>query len=713
MIEKPLPTNWIIASIIALGIAEILTQLVVMREFLSAFYGNELVIGILLANWLLIGGIGSYLGTRVVKILDKQRILILFHVLIAFILPASILIIRNLYNFAFIRGELVGVTQVFIAAFLILLPICLITGFSLPLFSVLYSRKQHASQVGSVYFFDSLSNIIGGAVFSFVLIYFLTSFQVAIIVLIINLAFAAVLSIKCRRYVFAALAAVLLVAAFISSLFVNLESISVRQQYPGQNIVLMEDSVYGRLVVTADWAQLNFFKDGMPMFSTDSPQVNEEKVHYAMLQHPDPKTVLLISGGISGTTDELLKYNLTSIDYVELDPVLIKVGREYTSSLDDPRVRVRNIDARLFVRQSTVRYDVVIIDSPEPSTAQSNRYYTEEFFAELKSVMSPRGILGLHIPSGEEYMNEETRMLDAAVYNSLKKSFKNILVIPGDTAYLIASDAKLDYGYYDYLDVRGIDNVFVRKEYLKDKLEKSRIDYFNSAVSQYDVTNSDFRPVAYYYHLLYWLRQFEADYFVFIAALVLLLVLVMWRIDSVGFAVFSSGFAGISLELVILVGFQVLYGYVYGKMGVIITAFMLGLALGAFYVTKRLEKVSKRTVSLLSISIAAYSLLLPLFFYLVHAVENDAVLGVMASLIFPAITVIIGILVGALFPAASKLRFKEAGATSGRFYFYDYAGACIGAVLVTVLLIPLLGIFWTCAVIAAVAFVASVLNLKK
>ncbi len=48
--------------VLSLGFTSTITQIILLREFLSVFYGNELVIGIILGNWMIITGIGSYLG---------------------------------------------------------------------------------------------------------------------------------------------------------------------------------------------------------------------------------------------------------------------------------------------------------------------------------------------------------------------------------------------------------------------------------------------------------------------------------------------------------------------------------------------------------------------------------------------------------------------------------------------------------------------------
>jgi len=58
-------------AVTALGISSIAVQLIVLREFLNVFYGNELVFGIILGSWFLLTGLGSYLGRYVRKLVNK------------------------------------------------------------------------------------------------------------------------------------------------------------------------------------------------------------------------------------------------------------------------------------------------------------------------------------------------------------------------------------------------------------------------------------------------------------------------------------------------------------------------------------------------------------------------------------------------------------------------------------------------------------------
>ena len=80
-------------------------------------------------------------------------------------------------------------------------------------------------------------------------------------------------------------------------------------------------------MVTQAAGQLNFIENGVPLFSTENVGRVEETVHYAMAQRPNARRVLLISGGVSGTACEMLKYPVEAVDYVELDPLILRVAR--------------------------------------------------------------------------------------------------------------------------------------------------------------------------------------------------------------------------------------------------------------------------------------------------------------------------------------------------------------------------------------------------
>jgi spermidine synthase len=99
--------------------------------------------------------------------------------------------------------------------------------------------------------------------------------------------------------------------------------------------------------------------------------------------------------------------------------------------------------------------------------------------------------------------------------------------------------------------------------------------------------NLDFKPASYYGLLHYWLSKFQGSLLLPIliaCTITVLIIALIVQTPRMGppLALSLSGFSGMGLEIVILLAFQVIYGFVYQQLGIIITAFLLGTALGGF-----------------------------------------------------------------------------------------------------------------------------------
>jgi len=690
-------------SVIVIGFSSILTQIIFLRESISGFYGNELLLGVVLGNWLLLTGIGSYLG-RFSK--GGLELFIITEILLAIIVIPSIFLIRIIRNFIATPGELLPLNLVFFYSLLILSPFCLLSGFQFTLASKIFSRekKDKAYEASRVYVLDSIGDLLGGFFFSYFLVFFFDSFQSISLIIFLNLFSGFLLSKNLRRgREFRALISFLAVFFFILLSQSNLSLISTEIQFSPQRVLAQENSIYGNLVVTQRESQLNFYENSFPLFSTGNNFSNEEKIHYAMLQNPSAERVLLISGGISGTLNEILKYpEIERIDYVELDPKIIELGRKFLSeNLKSERVRVHNIDGRLWVKKSKEKYDSVIIDLPDPESIQVNRFYTLEFFQEVKGILNKDGILALSLSGGENYLSEEERDLNSAIYKTLKRVFNNVIIIPGDTNFFISSDGNLSYDYGKRLEDSKIKTEFIQY-YLPGKITEDRIDYILSVVKEREDVrvNEDFKPVSHYYYLKYYLSLFNLDFTFTLVIILLILILTFYltKFKPLPLSIFVVGFSGMALEFILILGFQILYGYVYEKIGVIITAFMLGVFLSSYYVTKRIRKLTA-SITGFQFSLALYPLILSLILLGISRISETSMIFLSVEILFPVLTSVLGALVGAIFPLAVKIYFekkKDIAKTISLLYSIDLIGSCLGAYTGSVILVPLLGVWDSC-----------------
>jgi len=216
--------------------------------------------------------------------------------------------------------------------------------------------------------------------------------------MIINFGTAIFLYFASNRSASYILTGILYIAMAGFVLITDINKIAYNRLFPGQELIEQMDTPYNNLAISESEGQFNFYQNGTPLFSTGDMISNEENVHYAMLQHHNPKNVLLLSGGISGTIDEILKYNITSIDYVEADPGLIYLGNKYLKNLQkNKNVNIINQDARLFLKDYEKKYDVVLINLPDPSNTFLNRYYTIEFIEELKQRLTRSSVISINL----------------------------------------------------------------------------------------------------------------------------------------------------------------------------------------------------------------------------------------------------------------------------------------------------------------------------
>jgi spermidine synthase len=694
------PRPILFLAVSSFGVSAFMTQLTLMRELLAAFSGNELIFGIVLGNWMLLTGIGSALGKTASRLKSPITLFVLLEILIAILPLADVFLLRTLRNVVFIRGAEVGLTETVAACFVLMAPYCLATGYLLTLACMAASTGPDSAGIGQVYFFDNLGGVLGGILFTFVLIRLFSHFGILYFPAVLNLALAALVAVSARRRL-PAIAAALLAAGLIAAAAVyNLDDITCNLQYGGQKVVYHGSSPYGMLVVTEDAGQYNFIENGLPLFSTHNIEQVEETVHYAMAQRPDAKNVLLISGGASGTAREILKYPAAVVDYVELDPLVLDVARRFLpEELNNPRIHVINADGRQYAKQTGRRYNVVIVDAPDPSTSQINRLYTREFFDQVHRVLAPDGVLSISLGGYEGYISKELARLIAVADRTLAQVYKNVLILPGARNFFLASDGRLTAAVVDRIEQAGIPTRLVNRSYLNAMLTPDRMADVRRALSDQAPINEDFNPILYFYHLRYWISQFTLRFGFFEAGLVVLLIIYLARLRPAPLAIFSGGFAASALEVVLLLGFQILHGCVYHQVGLIITMFMLGLGIGSLAMNRLLPRCGRIHLAGLALAITIYSLCVPYILMVLGKSESPTVAWASWPAI-PVMTLLLAVLVGMEFPLAGKVGFQDVTATAARLYTADYIGAALGALLVSTLLIPVLGVTVVCLLAA-------------
>ena len=143
-----------------------------------------------------------------------------------------------------------------------------------------------------------------------------------------------------------------------------------------------------------------------------------------LLGRPPERVAIL--GNAGGTTARALGvyYPDASVDGVELDPAVSRVGRRYFGMGDNPRLTVRDADARPFLRATDARYDLIVVDAYRQPYVP---FYlaTREFFRLVREHLRPRGVVALNVAA----VPDDKRLVDA-VGGTLAADFPQVLEWP-------------------------------------------------------------------------------------------------------------------------------------------------------------------------------------------------------------------------------------------------------------------------------------------
>ena len=719
-----------------------------LRELMVVFYGNESSIGLMLGSWLFWTAAGSSLAGRfTTRTRQPRRLMAGIQVLIAAILPWTILAVRAAKGvLETVPGEVLGPGAMLLTAFSTLGPLCILSGALFTAGSQVYATAVTASAgeaTGSVYLWEAVGASGGGVLAGLVLIRYWSSLEIAGLLAVLNLLAACGLAMAARPLRHAAMGGLVGLAILAGSggWPRRLEAISQERFWRGQHLVATRNSVYGSLAVVGTEGSRSVYENGVVLFTVPDPAAAEEAVHYALLEHPSPRSLLLIGGGLNGSIAQALRHpTLERVDYVELDPVILDLAQEYFPNewlavRADPRVRVHVTDGRLFLKTTQSTFDVVIVNLPEPRNAQLNRFYTVEFFREASRKLTPTGLLSFQLRSSETYISAELGQFLRSIYRSLRAVFPEVTAIPGETVHFFAARqaGTLASGADELLarlHARNLQTSYVSEYYIPFRMTAERMAELDRQIRPTAATpiNRDFAPVAYYFDIALWSSQFNQGYrrlfrtmagvdfgvMVAVFAVVLAALVVGGRFLTetrhrlqlaAGCCTAATGFAMIGLEMLLLLGFQAVYGYVYQQLAWLIAAFMAGMALGTWLGMRRAANGGMRILGITQVLAAAAPLVLLGLFEAIGRADSATSLAA-SRMAFPALALGSGMLGGYEFPVASRMAPRP-----GTLYALDLAGSCVGAVLFSVWLVPVFGFLKTALLSAMVSLAAAMATL--
>ncbi len=332
-----------------------------------------------------------------------------------------------------------------IVQYLFICGIGLLLGFELPLITRLnsvYTRKLKVN-LGKVLKMDYIGALAGALLWVFLLPKFFTLIESALILGLLNLSAAAILlfyfrngvTLKARLWLFFLAALMVLGISFHKA---RNWTASAEQYLYRDRIIFSKTTRYQHIVITESRShEICCYINGSLQFnSADEHIYHENLVHPAFTLVPDPRRVLILGGGDGLAAREVLKYrSVKEIVLCDLDPEMTNLARTDPiltrlnhNSLSSAKIKILrhnalietkakekilvvnqhkrfgsrpefaaevsiiNLDAAALLENLAGKFDIIIIDFPDPNNEELAKLYSRTFYRRLTDRLAIDGV---------------------------------------------------------------------------------------------------------------------------------------------------------------------------------------------------------------------------------------------------------------------------------------------------------------------------------
>ncbi len=403
--ERPHPSPLVIALFVSVFVVATcgLVYELLASTIASYLLGDSVTqFSTVIGTYLFAMGIGSWLS-RYVKS-GELALFIRVELLIALIGGCSAALLFAMFPYVASFRILLYSIVFLIGAFV---------GLEIPLLMrILRGRYSFGETVSNVLTFDYIGALAASLLFPLVLVPQIGLVRTGFLFGLMNVAVAmAVLwMIPGRRGLLGEKAAALAIAALLLAGMFGADRLQRWSEDAGyqENVIYATSSRYQRIALTRGNGDLRLYLNGNLQFSSrDEYRYHETLVHPAMGRARNPANVLILGGGDGLAAREVLRYpGVEHVTLVDLDPAMTRLfstsdvlTRLNHGSLTDRRMRVINADAFTWIRGARARYDVVIVDFPDPVDFSVGKLYTDSFYRALRQRMAPGGIISIQSTS--------------------------------------------------------------------------------------------------------------------------------------------------------------------------------------------------------------------------------------------------------------------------------------------------------------------------
>ncbi len=432
----------------------------------------------------------------------------------------------------------------------------MLIGYEIPLMMRINEEAEPEMRINlaQVLKMDYVGALVGALLWTFLLIRYLSIDRISFIVGLTTIASAILCYILYRKKIARPqlrIAELVVGGALVTAGLLMGRSLTLKaEQFLYQDPVITSlTSPFQHIVLTKNQSgNLRCYINGHLQFNeADEHIYHENLVHPAMHLATRREKILILGGGDGLALREVLKYpDVQSVSLVDLDPMMTELAatdpnliRLNGGSMQDPRLirkeaagitegpefiqtqpsqhekfsaeshptatlHVINLDAAEFVKSAPGRFDVVIMDFPDPNSPDLAKLYGRPFYDHLERLLHPGGILVQQ--SGSTFQAREAylcigRTLKAAGFDAVP--YHDNIPSFGEWGWWIATvgmPASHTRG-----GLEKIPELVVSTRYLTPELIQSSLVFGkDQLVSKHQDFTSLTQPRVYHYHLQGW-----------------------------------------------------------------------------------------------------------------------------------------------------------------------------------------------------------------
>ncbi len=444
-------------------------------------------------------GLGAYLSKFFTKNLFRIFMTIELGIGVIGGISSLILFLANIY-----------VDNYSVVMYLVIIIIGTFAGAEIPVMTRIIEQDENNLKVtlSSIFSFDYIGGLVGAIAFPLLLLPKLGYFSTSFLCGLFNILCAMLIMIKFGDRVehitiYRVLGIILAVFMVLGMIFSDNISNAIESGLYQDKVILTEQTPYQKIVMTKHKDDVRLFIDGNCQFSTaDEYRYHEALVHVPMNEISRREAVLILGGGDGLAVREVLKYpEVKRIDLVDLDAEMIRIcstDRNITDinqgSLLSEKLNVHIMDAYEYLETCEDRYDLIIVDLPDPNSEVLNKLYSNVFYRMCKGCLNEEGVLVVQSTS-PYYATDAFWCINKTIADEglFVKAYHLEVPAFGDWGFNMASRKELSESIsFDvetrYLSSDNVASLFCfGKDEISDDVEVNRLtkpvlmDYYNRA----------------------------------------------------------------------------------------------------------------------------------------------------------------------------------------------------------------------------------------